>query len=512
MANNELGGFFVKLGALVDKASFDTGFKSIDKITNATSRLIGTTLNFTAAMATQAVIQGKLAQSQEATASALGMSAERMDAWRYGARLIGVEAGSTLSAMQDLNDAIKNQANGVSGASDKVAGYAKNLSALANKSGLDLTKILSDPDMNAEERVRAIFEAGDKVLKEEVAKGKDLNSAAKEVANLIGSGLGKGSGDFYFNMARQGYSLPQLLGAGASSDMTTKEQRQNLNEFSKSFSSLQNTLESFSKSLAGESGDSLKKVINGLNSWLREHGPALSKTLGNILDILTKLLGPLTKLVANFAGGVVEGTADITEGIKKDLSGDSKGANEKYAEGADKLAKALLGEELYNWEKEEAAIAQKFMPYYDEQKKKKQLKKDNWLDIPHIDFSLIPEDLKKEWSDVQSRRPKDMAMNYYWIQDGIIRPNGQVTQVAPDDWVFAARNIGDLASAFIPQGAMSYGAGVQNFTITQSFTINGNTSTLPQTIKQQALEGTRGGLLQVLGESSRRMQQMSGLR
>jgi hypothetical protein len=512
MASNELGGFFVKLGALVDKASFDTGFKSIDKITNATSRLIGTSLNFIAAMGTQAVIQGKLAQSQEATASALGMSAERMDAWRYGARLIGVEANSTLSAMQDLNDAIKDQANGVSGASDKVAGYAKNLSALANKSGLDLTKILSDPAMGAEERVRAIFEAGDKVLKEEVSKGKDLNSAAKEVANLIGAGLGKGSGDFYFNMARQGYNLPQLLGAGASSDMTTKEQRQNLNDFSKSFSSLQNTLESFSKSLAGESGDSLKKVIDSLNSWLKEHGPALAKILGNILDILTKLLGPLTKLVADFAGGVIEGTADISEGVKKDLAGDREGANKKYEEGANKLAKAAAGEYIYNWEKEEAAIVQKLSPYYIEQKKKKQLKKDNWLDVPHIDFSLIPENLKKEWENIQSRRPNAMAQNYHWVQDGIIRPNGQVTQVAPDDWVFAARNIGDLASAFIPRNAISYGSGVQNFTITQTFTINGNTSTLPQTIKQQALEGTRGGLLQVLGDSSRRMQQMSGLR
>jgi hypothetical protein len=120
--------------------------------------------------------------------------------------------------------------------------------------------------------------------------------------------------------------------------------------------------------------------------------------------------------------------------------------------------------------------------------------------------------LKKEWENIQSRRPNAMAQNYHWVQDGIIRPNGQVTQVAPDDWVFAARNIGDLASAFIPRNAISYGSGVQNFTITQTFTINGNTSTLPQTIKQQALEGTRGGLLQVLGDSSRRMQQMSGLR
>ena len=34
------------------------------------------------------------------------------------------------------------------------------------------------------------------------------------------------------------------------------------------------------------------------------------------------------------------------------------------------------------------------------------------------------------------------------IQDGIIRPNGQVTQVAPDDWVFAVRDVNKLASAF----------------------------------------------------------------
>lgn len=36
------------------------------------------------------------------------------------------------------------------------------------------------------------------------------------------------------------------------------------------------------------------------------------------------------------------------------------------------------------------------------------------------------------------------------VQDGIIRPNGQVTQVAPDDWVFAVRDVNKLASAFSP--------------------------------------------------------------
>ena len=93
-----------------------------------------------------------------------------------------------------------------------------------------------------------------------------------------------------------------------------------------------------------------------------------------------------------------------------------------------------------------------------------------------------------------------------------MRPDGTVTQVAPDDWVFAARNVGDLARAFIPQNTAMPSTSKQEYTINQTFNIQGGANDMPAVIKQQAYRGTQDALLQAMQESSRRMQLMSGTR
>ena len=92
-----------------------------------------------------------------------------------------------------------------------------------------------------------------------------------------------------------------------------------------------------------------------------------------------------------------------------------------------------------------------------------------------------------------------------------MRPDGTVTKVAPDDWVFAARNLGDLARAFIPPMPTTAQSGNMEFSIVQNFTINGS-SDLPQVIRQQAYNGTQEGLMNIMAQSSQRLQLMSGTR
>jgi hypothetical protein len=96
------------------------------------------------------------------------------------------------------------------------------------------------------------------------------------------------------------------------------------------------------------------------------------------------------------------------------------------------------------------------------------------------------------------------------MKDGIMRPDGTVTQVAPDDWVFAARNLGDLARAFIPQNYTA-AAAPSEYVINQTFNINGGND-MPQVLRQQAYRGTQEGLLEIMNQSSQRMQLMSGTR
>jgi hypothetical protein len=104
----------------------------------------------------------------------------------------------------------------------------------------------------------------------------------------------------------------------------------------------------------------------------------------------------------------------------------------------------------------------------------------------------------------------EAAKHTVGIEDGIIRPDGRVTPIAPDDWVFAARDVGDMAKAFIPQGMTSAGAPAQ-YSITQNFTISGSND-IPQVIKQQAYRGTQEGLMAIMAQSSQRLQMMSGTR
>ena len=126
------------------------------------------------------------------------------------------------------------------------------------------------------------------------------------------------------------------------------------------------------------------------------------------------------------------------------------------------------------------------------------------------------------------------------IQDGIIRPNGQVTQVAPDDWVFAVRDIGNLSNALVPQkeprlAMRSWDAlleemqqGVKEFipsttvhnttnapqdiVINQTINISSSNEWLPQTIKEQAYTGTYDALQQAMRESRQRLELMTGMR
>ena len=94
------------------------------------------------------------------------------------------------------------------------------------------------------------------------------------------------------------------------------------------------------------------------------------------------------------------------------------------------------------------------------------------------------------------------------IQDGIIAPGGHVTQVAPDDWVIAARDLGNVARAFVPH-SYTPAAGAAQYVINQTFNISGSND-IPQILKQQAYKGAQEGLQQIIAASGRRLQLMSG--
>lgn len=98
------------------------------------------------------------------------------------------------------------------------------------------------------------------------------------------------------------------------------------------------------------------------------------------------------------------------------------------------------------------------------------------------------------------------------IKDGIVSPDGRVTQVAPDDWVIAARNLGDVASAFMPNSvsAMAGSNTSASYVINQSFSFSGKTDS--SEVMRQAYKGTQSGLMAAMNRSTQRLQLMPGLR
>ena len=139
------------------------------------------------------------------------------------------------------------------------------------------------------------------------------------------------------------------------------------------------------------------------------------------------------------------------------------------------------------------------------------LEREEWVTKGKLDYNKVPSRVQQDILDyLEMGGGGSKFTNVPKLKDGIMRPDGTVTQVAPDDWVFAARNVGDLARAFIPQGATA-SAGNMEFSIVQNFTISGS-SDLPQVLRQQAYQGTQDGLMQIMEQSSQRLQLMSGTR
>lgn len=98
-------------------------------------------------------------------------------------------------------------------------------------------------------------------------------------------------------------------------------------------------------------------------------------------------------------------------------------------------------------------------------------------------------------------------------EDGIIQPDGRLINISPDDWVFAAKNVEDMASAFIPRGITTNNSmsAPASYVINQSFTVNGGNAT-PQAVRAEAYKGTSAALQNNLKNAARIMQLMPGTR
>jgi hypothetical protein len=95
------------------------------------------------------------------------------------------------------------------------------------------------------------------------------------------------------------------------------------------------------------------------------------------------------------------------------------------------------------------------------------------------------------------------------IEDGIVSPNGRITHVSPQDWVIAAKDLGNVVSGFIPHGIHNNTSNMP-LTVNQTITVNGNVN--PRAVRVQAYQGARSALQEHINRAANMAQLMPGAR
>ena len=464
MPKNDIGGFFVSLGLNPDKNSFETGTKLIDAVSTSLNKLIGTARNAAVVLAGTAVATGAVESANYKTATKIGLTTEKLNELKAAAKIAGVNADSLVGSVSKLANVMTRMTIDGSG----LEAFSKQLGELGLISDeVDIEKLLGlDPDELMKEVIRKAQDA--------IAGGENRTRVTQIVADI----LGDAGADFFVELDRQGKSIDQFMAGARSTQLTTNEDANNGANFISAVNELKVRTESIAALLGDKLGEKMTKYVYGINDWLDKNGSSIKTWVSKIADTTDKVIGASVKIIGDWweqHGNEVTGFfATLAQEVAILIGWLTSEKGKSVVGGLKKQASAA-------WETS------------------KEIVKSAW----NGNFSAIPDIYLNGLDDMWDGIKQTLG-----IEDGIIRPDGKVTPIAPDDWVIAARDLGDLAKAFVPQN-VSAGTQVAEYSIVQNFTINGG-SDLPQVLRQQAYNGTQEGLLAVMNQSSRRLQLMSG--
>ncbi|MBC6720306.1 hypothetical protein [Treponema sp. Marseille-Q4130] len=559
MSANSIGGFYVDLGLKADRDSFSKGKHSVEALTNSLSRFIGTVRNASAivgaGIGTLTVASGKFESQQLLTAKAIGTTAKNVDKLRISAQIVGSDGKAFVSAVGALATKIqllKDNGENLTVVSDQ---FAK-LREEAKQTNIEFEKISFQDflTMDPADRALMILRMGQAV--------KNPLTAATYVNGLLGN-----TGSDFLNRANEaGKSIESLWERAGTISLVDDESMRKAFGFSTHLSEFGEQIKSNLSLFGSELGGGLTPILERMNKYLSDHGPEIAQKITGIANSITKittalepiagtaiktaiaLFGDLAETLASisegdwekvgenlkkFFGNVGDGLSEMIfgKGLKNETKGKFAEVDKRVQSGEITRGQGVVEKTRISGEAVAAhAVGAKTIEEGNRiidasveaikmlQAETKNTKAPYW--ISGLGFTTI---IRKEFSEflpetqemVNAAGGPGKFGSYIkpkWaIKDGVIRPNGQVTQVAPDDWVFAVRDIQDLGRAFLPN-AVSYANASQYITINQTINITSPTDWMPQTIKQQAFNGARDGLLQAITEGNRRIQLMPGTR
>lgn len=456
MPKNDIGGFYVSLGLDIDKGSFETGNRLVDNVGNSFNKLTGSARNAINVLGTITTQQSLIGGSSIDLSRRLDVTSEALDLWRATARLTTGDAKALDAALYKLSD-VKIHLN------YDGRGLAE-LQRQLNELGINYGDI---SNLSVDKQLEEIL----KRAQAKVAGGADKSVIAGYVHDILGGN----SRDAFLNMLEQGRSVEEMLAHAQDKILVGDEGNQNLKAFENEYRELMTEFDAVKKLLGSNIAELLTPELKRLNDWFDAHSEEIKTAMNNLASAIVKLI--------EGTGADIGTAVSIGQGAKATWDAITANTPEER-EAAVKIGTAIV--EKWKAGKGRGGITGLVGSYT------------TWLDKKTEDFL--------DWLGSFGEGKKDNKK----LKDGIIRPDGTVTQVAPDDWVFAARNVGDMARAFIPHNVSSVSAPAE-YTINQTFNINGG-SDMPQVLMQEAYRGTQEGLLGLMEQSSKRLQLMSGTR
>lgn len=498
MPKNDIGGFFVSLGLNLDKNSWDTGNRLIDGMGNSINKLIGTARNAAVVLTGTAIAAGSIESAAYKTSVALGVTTEKLDLWKTAAKIAGVSADGVVGAMTQ----IANVQNRLKWDDSGIEAFSKKLGKLK----ISYQEI---QDLSADEALAYIL------TKAQSLEGNGMNRA--EIATAVGDIVGTGGRDLYIELQGQKKSVEEFLAGASKITFTNAGSNKEARDFMEEVRTLKAASESLSKLLGSEIGGELTEYVKSINNWITDHGDEIRNAIGtlaqNVGKIVEKVVGagqaawPTVKKVGAAA---VQSVVDTGAGVVKAGKAVAAGDGKEFVEAMKETANAAIVTPVKQVADaiSETGWAQNQRSKNDAEAAIRKYKKEKGYDFFSIPYNELTPELQAEF-DKYAEQSWGHLRFAGAVKDGIMRPDGTVTQVAPDDWVFAARNLGDLARAFVPQNHTAVSGG--EYTINQTFNINGGND-MPQVLRQQAYRGTQEGLLEIMQQSSQRLQLMSGTR
>lgn len=571
MANNNIGGFFVSLGMKVDQ-SFKAGEEALTKLigtgTKAVAAVVGLAKvsgvveNSNLKLAKAIGISGEELRTWQDSVSKAGVSAgaftasmsqieNKMQKLKMGEidqglakslgmlgigydQFAGMDAGTRISRVFASAQAMQDQAKAAALVGDVLGSSAREYYDWLALSGRTLSGELA--------ATKALSFETEETMKSAAAFNAEFNgvmNSTKSIGLLISSKIGEKLTPVLKTVETILAKNKEFIASGIVGVIDT-------------IGKIGNVFVQIGGILTGESDPEkiFGKIVNAVKSFGGTAIETSIKLLKDLVEVVKSLFDGDWEMVGNHLKQFFD---DLGGGLKKLLIGEqevadvAKKSTNSMAEGTVIAGTMLFGDEESKNELNKVLTERAVKNQTLEQKAEELLKKDfggelpgtfgtfgyllgitdkkKLSDLSNESIDVLNEILTEKGSfkgtpwenyieglDTWHLRHKGEKLPYNSVKDGIIAPGGHVTQVAPDDWVIAARNLGDVASAFMPQ---SMGAGVSNtasYTITQEFNFNGGGKDIASEVMRQAYRGTQNGLLDAMNRSTQRLQLMPGLR